>query len=108
MIKVLILEDDKDLNTAVTTYLNDVGYQAFGCLEANEAYDEMYNNPYDIIVSDIMMPNIDGFEFAKTLRGLDKSIPIIFMSAKDDFISKQKGFNIGIDDYIVKPINLEE
>ena len=108
MIKILVVEDDIDLNKAVTTYLNDIGYDALGCYNVNDAYNEMYDNQYDLVISDIMMPDIDGFEFAKTLRGLDKNIPIIFMSAKDDLISKQKGFIIGIDDYIVKPIVFEE
>ena len=63
---------------------------------------------YDLIISDIMMPEIDGFEFARTVRKVNKRIPILFMSAKDDLPSKQKGFQLGIDDYMVKPVDLEE
>ena len=108
MIHILVLEDDLKLNRIVCTYLNDSGFHTKGCLNAKEAYDEMYNNLYDLIISDIMMPEIDGFEFARTVRQLNKNIPILFMSAKDDLSSKQKGFQLGIDDYMVKPIELGE
>ena len=86
----------------------DSGFQAKGCLGAQEAYDEMYNQLYDLIISDIMMPGIDGFEFARTVRKVNQRIPILFMSARDDLPSKQKGFQLGIDDYMVKPVDLDE
>jgi len=108
MINILVVEDDTELNRIVCTYLNDSGFQAKGCLNANAAYEEMYNNMYEMIISDIMMPQIDGFEFAKTVRQVNRTIPILFMSAKDDLSSKQKGFQLGIDDYMVKPIELGE
>lgn len=108
MIHILVLEDDVKLNQTVCTYLNDCGFQAKGFLCANDAYDEMYNNLYDLIISDIMMPEIDGFEFAENVRRVNKHIPILFMSAKDDLPSKQKGFQLGIDDYMVKPVQLDE
>lgn len=108
MINILVLEDDAKLNQAVCTYLNDCGFHAKGCLNANDAYDEMYNNLYELIISDIMMPKIDGFEFAENVRRVNKHIPILFMSAKDDLSSKQKGYQLGIDDYMVKPIELDE
>ena len=68
----------------------------------------MYGQNFDMIISDIMMPKIDGFEFAETVRGLNREIPILFMTARDDMSSKQRGYRLGIDDYLVKPINLEE
>lgn len=105
---ILVVEDDAKLNQIVCTYLNDSGFYVKGCLNAKEAYDEMYNNFYDLIISDIMMPEIDGFEFARTVRTVNKTIPILFMSAKDDLPSKQKGFRLGIDDYMVKPVELAE
>ncbi len=108
MINILVVEDDIELNRIVCTYLNDSGFQAKGCLNANAAYEEMYNNIYELIISDIMMPQIDGFEFARTVRLVNRTIPILFMSAKDDLHSKQKGFQLGIDDYMVKPIVLDE
>ena len=88
--------------------MNASGYQATGCLNANAAYDAMYGTMFDLIVSDIMMPGIDGFEFAKTVRSLNENIPILFMTARDDFASKQRGYRIGVDDYMVKPIDLDE
>ena len=108
MIHILVVDDDKNLNQTVCTYLNDCGFEAKGVLSANEAYDEMYNNLYELIISDIMMPGIDGYHLAKQIRKINHNIPILFMTAKDDFVSKQKGFEAGIDDYMVKPVNLEE
>lgn len=108
MIHILVVDDDKNLNQTVCTYLNDCGFEAKGVLSVNEAYDEMYNNLYELIISDIMMPEINGFEFAETVRQVNKQIPILFMSAKDDLPSKRKGFLVGIDDYMVKPVELAE
>ena len=108
MFKILVVEDDKDLNRTVCAFLNASGYQATGCLNAADAYDAMYGTMFDLIVSDIMMPGIDGFEFAKTVRSLNQDIPILFMTARDDIASKQRGFRIGVDDYMVKPIDLDE
>lgn len=109
MFKILIVEDDRELNRTVCAYLNRNGYETVGCLSANAAYDAMYGGTiFDLIISDIMMPEIDGFAFAKTVREMDEDIPILFMTARDDFSSKQRGFQAGIDDYMVKPIDLDE
>ena len=108
MFKILVLEDDKELNRTVCTFLNHSGYAAFGYLNANEAYDALNENVFDLIVSDIMMPGVDGFEFAKTVRECNQEIPILFITARDDIASKQRGFRIGVDDYMVKPIDLDE
>ena len=108
MFKILVVEDDKELNRTVCSFLNHSGYEATGCLNADDAFDEMYSNIFDLIVSDIMMPGIDGFEFVKEVRDMNKDIPILFMTARDDIASKQKGFRIGVDDYMVKPIDLDE
>lgn len=109
MLKILVVEDDRELNKTVCSYLNQNGYEAVGCLSANEAYDAMYGGTlFDLIVSDIMMSGINGFEFAKNVRELNQEIPLLFMTARDDFASKQRGFKMGIDDYMVKPIDLDE
>ncbi len=108
MIRILVVDDDPKLNQAACTYLNDSGYTAKGCLSAEAAYDVMYSQLYDLIISDIMMPGTDGFEFARTVRSLNRTIPILFMSARDDLPAKQKGFDLGIDDYMVKPIDFSE
>lgn len=108
MINILVVEDDMKLNQIVCRYLNDSGYAAKGCLNPQEAYEAMYGQLFDLIISDIMMPGIDGFEFAETVRSLNKTIPLLFMTARDDIAAKQKGFRAGIDDYMVKPIDLDE
>lgn len=108
MFKILVVEDDRDLNRTVCAFLTQSGYEAVGCLSAHAAYDAMYDAPFDLIVSDIMMPEVDGFEFAKNVRALNENIPLLFMTAKDDLASKQLGFSIGADDYMVKPIDLHE
>lgn len=108
MFKILVLEDDKELNRTVCSFLNHSGYEATGCLNSNEAFDTLYENMFDLIVSDIMMPGMDGFEFAKNVRELNEDIPILFMTARDDIASKKRGFRIGVDDYMVKPIDLDE
>lgn len=108
MIHILVVEDDFNLNRTVCSFLRSSGFEVVGCLSAEEAYQAMYNSLFELIVSDIMMPGIDGFEFAASVRNINKTIPILFMSAKDDISSKQKGFQLGIDDYMVKPIDFEE
>ena len=108
MFKILVVEDDRDLNRTVCAFLNRSGYEATGCLNATDAYDAMYDTMFDLVVSDIMMPGIDGFEFAENVRALNENIPILFMTARDDIASKQRGFRIGVDDYMVKPIDLDE
>lgn len=109
MFRILVVEDDKELNRAVCNFLGQNGYEATGCRNANEAYDAMYGGIlFDMIISDIMMPGIDGFAFAQTIREQNQEIPILFMTARDDFSAKQKGFKAGIDDYMTKPIDLDE
>ena len=108
MLKLLVVEDDKDLNRSVCTFLNRNGYEVSGCLNADDAYDAMYENVFDLIISDIMMPGIDGYEFAKTIRSLNSEIPILFMTARDDIHSMQKSYRIGIDEYMTKPISFDE
>ncbi len=109
MFRILVVEDDRDLNRAVCSYLHRNGYETVGCLSAGEAYDAMYGGTlFDLIISDIMMPGIDGFAFAAAIREQNQEIPILFMTARDDFPAKQRGFLAGIDDYMVKPVDLDE
>ncbi len=108
MFQILVVEDDKDLCRTVCQFLNNNGYEATGCLDAEAAYDALYEKTFDLIVSDIMMPRIDGFELVKTVRALNENIPILFMTARDDFAAKQCGYRVGVDDYMVKPIDLDE
>jgi len=108
MLKILVVEDDRELNRAVCSYLAQNGYDVLGCFNVYEAYDKTYGGSFDLIISDIMMPGVDGFEFAENIRKVNKEIPILFMTARDDLASKQRGFRAGIDDYMVKPVELDE
>ena len=108
MFQILVVEDNEDLNQTVCAYLNLNGYQTKGVLNVTDAYDAMTDHIFDLIISDIMMPGIDGFEFARSVRALNNDIPILFMTAKEDFESKRKGFHAGVDDYMVKPVDLDE
>ena len=108
MINILVVDDDALLNRIVCTCLSEHNYNAIGCLSANDAFDKMIDIKIDLIVSDIMMPEIDGFKLASLVREQNKTVPILFMSSRDDISSKQKGFRLGIDDYMVKPVDTEE
>ncbi len=108
MIHILVLEDDQQLNRSVCTFLNDSGFAATGCLDADAAFEALYRQFYDLIISDIMLPGTDGFAFAQSVRAVNRQIPILFISARDDLSAKQRGFQLGIDDYMVKPVDLDE
>ena len=108
MFKILVVEDDRNLNRAVCSHLNRKGFNATGCLNVPQAYECIKGDIFDLIITDIMMPGIDGYEFTFTVRASNKEIPILFISARDDFYSKQRGYGMGIDDYMVKPIDLDE
>ena len=108
MFKILVVEDDRSLNQVVCGYLGARGFDMTGCMSAQTALDRMDEGHFDMIISDIMMPGMYGFEFAKTVRAADKQIPILFMTAREDIESKQRGYDIGIDEYIVKPFDLDE
>ena len=108
MINILIVEDDKDLNFLATSYLKEAGYNIVSCFNGLEAYNKFSSEKFDLIISDIMMPELDGYELAKKIREVNEIIPIIFMSARDDKPSKQLGYKIGVDDYITKPFDFDE
>lgn len=108
MFQILVLEDDRDLNHTVCTFLDQAGYQAVGCFRAEQAYDALYQHLFDLILCDIMLPGTDGFDFVESVRRVNENIPILFMTARDDLAAKQRGFRLGIDDYMVKPIDLDE
>lgn len=108
MFKVLILEDDKELNRSMCAFLRQHGYEPTGCENAHDAYDSLFSAKYDLIIADIMLPDIDGFEFAASVRAENKDIPMMFVTARDDFMSKKRGFNAGVDDYMTKPVDLDE
>jgi len=108
MDKLLIVEDDKELNSSVCAYFEANGYCVKACYNGAEALAEIEKNEYDLILSDIMMPVMDGFSFVEKVRNKNLQIPIIFMTARDDMFSKQLGYKIGVDDYVVKPFEIDE
>ena len=108
MVRILVVEDDVRLNQIVCTYLNDSGFQAKGCLSAKEAYDEMYNNLYDLIISDIMMPKMNGYELVRSLRASGDMTPVIMLTAMNSSAHKKEGFASGVDDYMTKPFSPSE
>ena len=108
MVRVLVVEDDARLNQIVCASLRAAGYEAIGCANAAQATDALHGDGADIIISDIMMPGVDGFEFVSEVRSVNRHIPILLMTALDDMSAKRKGFGAGIDDYMVKPIDVDE
>lgn len=104
---ILVAEDDKALNGLVCSYLSDNGYSVISCedgKQALKAFNELFP---DMVISDIMMPNMDGYELARAIREKNKGVPILFMTALDDKPSKQFSYKIGIDDYVVKPFDID-
>ena len=107
MIKIFVVEDDVDLNRFVSSSLRNAGYDVVSCFDGVEALQKMDEGKCDLLLTDIMMPRMNGFELAESVRISDKTTPIIFMTAKDDKTSKMLGYNIGIDEYVTKPFDID-
>jgi len=107
-IKVLLVEDDSNLGSITSDYLKAKGFNCTWEINGELGYREFVKNQYDIVILDVMMPVKDGFSTAKDIRGIDKKVPIIFLTAKSMKEDTLKGFEIGADDYITKPFNMEE
>ena len=101
MAKILVVEDETDLNKIICRSLRERGYDVSSASNGLEALSLTEGTKFDMILTDIMMPRMDGFELADSIRLTDKAIPIVFMTAKDDKASKMLGYSIGVDDYIV-------
>lgn len=108
MFKVLIAEDDRELRQLFSHVLIKNGYAVKGVSNGQEALDVMDGNYYDLIISDIMMPVMDGYEFVRQLRGAGNNIPVLMITAKDAFDDMRTGILSGADDYMVKPVNVNE
>lgn len=108
MFNILVVEDSVNIRKLMAARLEQEGYVVFQGENGEEALEILDNQHLDLIVSDIMMPNMDGYELTKALREADFNIPILMVTAKEAFEDKEKGFMIGADDYMVKPINLNE
>lgn len=108
MFKILIAEDDKELRLLFQHVLLKNGYTVQGVSDGQEALDAMEKDYFDLIISDIMMPNMDGYELVRFLRESGNHIPVLMITAKDAFDDMRIGFLSGTDDYMVKPINVNE
>lgn len=107
MVRILVAEDDKDLNKYVCTCLRNAGYEAIACADGREAVDALEAMHPDMLLSDIMMPRMDGYELAECAKLINDKLPIIFMTAKDDKVSQMRGYRAGIDDYVIKPFDMD-
>ena len=108
MFKILVVEDNKNLRKLMTTYLKNNSYETLEAEDGLEALDVIDKNHVDLIISDIMMPNMDGYELAKELRQANYMVPILMVTAKETLDDKRKGFLSGVDDYMVKPVDMDE
>ena len=106
--KILVVEDEKDLNRVITKHLKKNNYSVDSCFDGEQALDYVLYGEYDLIITDIMMPKIDGYEFIKQLRVKGNSTPVIMLTAKDSLDDKILGLDSGADDYIVKPFEFDE
>lgn len=108
MFKILIAEDDAELRQLFSRVLTKNGYNVKGVSNGREALDCMENDFFDLIISDIMMPEVDGYEFVRLLRECNDKTPVLMITAKDAFDDMRQGFDSGTDDYMVKPVNVNE
>ncbi len=108
MFKILVVEDDKNLRKLIVTCLEKANYTVFDTKNGEEALELMDRQYVDLIVTDIMMPEMNGYELIKELRDANYNTPILIITAKEDIEDKRVGFSLGADDYMVKPINIDE
>ena len=108
MFNILVIEDNKNMRKLICATLKQNGYSTFEAEDGEVGLDVLDTTHIDLIICDIMMPNMDGYEFTETLRDGHCEIPIIIVTAKEQLEDKKKGFSIGADDYMVKPIDFEE
>ena len=108
MLKILIAEDDRELRQLFSHVLSRHGYTVTGVSNGQEALDAMDTDFYDMLISDIMMPVMDGYELVRQLRDVGNTTPVLMITAKDAFDDMRQGFQSGVDDYMVKPINVNE
>lgn len=107
MVTILVVEDNEHTRLLTEARLKRF-YNVIVAENGSEALDVFYKRQIDLIVADIMMPVMDGYEMVKTLRDNDENVPVLFLTAKSTFYDKKVGFELGVDDYITKPIDYEE
>lgn len=108
MFNIMVVEDNADMRELFCTVLNDSGYRTVSAADGEEAIELTESEYVDLIIADIMMPNMDGYELTKLLRQSRPELPVLIVSAKDQFDDMKRGFKAGCDDYMIKPINVNE
>lgn len=108
MFSILVVEDDEVLNKMICSKLQQESYHVFSAFDGNECLDILDREHIDLIITDIMMPNMNGYQLVKELRDASYTLPILMITAKDQFEDMEKGFRAGTDDYMVKPIRMKE
>ena len=108
MFSVLVVEDDNNLRKLMCAALKQNGYMPRPAADGAEALDEMEKYSIDLVISDVMRPSMDGYELTRQLRSARFDMPVLMVTAKESFQDKQSGFMAGADDYMVKPINIDE
>ena len=106
--KLLIVEDEKDLNNVMAKRLKSSGYSVDSCYNGEEALDYVGATDYDCVILDVMMPKMNGYDFLRNIRQSQKTMPVIFLTAKDALQDKVLGLDLGADDYLAKPFEFDE
>lgn len=108
MVKILVVDDDINIRKLISVYLERRGYQPTCASDGLKALEKLEETHFDMVIADVMMPRVDGYELTEDIRAMDARIPILMITAKDNYEDKRKGFLSGTDDYMTKPINLQE
>lgn len=108
MCNILVIDDNKSIVKLITAYLKQAGYETFYAYNGKQGLDILDHTPIDLLIVDVMMPEIDGYELTRDIRRVNKAMPILMVTAKERLDDKKEGFSAGVDDYMVKPIDLEE
>lgn len=108
MFQIMVVEDDRELRELFCSVLSDHGYTPFPAKDGLDAFDVLDNTHIDLIITDVMMPRMDGFEFISALRSAKYQTPVLIITARESATDKQQGFRAGTDDYMVKPIDVNE
>ncbi len=108
MVNIMIVEDDEQLRELFKSVVLDRGYNVYTAKDGIEAFDVLDETQIDLVISDVMMPRMNGFELVENLREIGYSMPVLLITAKDSLADKQKGFRMGTDDYMVKPVDVNE
>lgn len=108
MINILIVDDNEKIRKLIEIYLKREGFQVFHGEDGEVALEVMDKTKIDLMIVDVMMPKMDGYELVQELRKANYTIPILMVTAKDTYPDKKRGFDLGVDDYMTKPINMDE